>query len=480
MAVTRFFAGDVVLSDTGRGQQDVAAAIIVGVCVLLASLFGIGTRSAGLLAAVWPANACLLGLLVRWPHLASPTGWASAIAGYVIADLVTGGNLLNTLILTAGNLVGVLVGRYLFMRLDEAHRQLRQPMSIVYFIGIVVAASASASLCGLIANPVILGRDPLLGLVFWFAGELVNYIAILPVLLTMPKLTMPRRDRRQRIRMSGIPLMKLAPAVALVLSCIFALYIGGPGAIAFPITALLWCALSYSLFTTAVLAFLFSTWTLSAIKLGLLSGWPDLDAQYALISIRLGVTLMSLAPIAVGSVVVARNELLERLEHLACHDGLTGLLNRRAFTERSEGRLAAAAQTAQVSTALMMDIDHFKRINDTYGHAAGDTVLKSFATVAQSCLREEDMIGRLGGEEFAALFVNCAPGEAAAVAERIRAAIADTVVPIDDGRTVPMTVSIGMAETKEISTSIEALLSAADKALYAAKTSGRNRVSVAA
>jgi diguanylate cyclase (GGDEF)-like protein len=177
---------------------------------------------------------------------------------------------------------------------------------------------------------------------------------------------------------------------------------------------------------------------------------------------------------------VARNELLERLEHLACHDGLTGLLNRRAFTERSEGRLAAAAQTAQVSTALMMDIDHFKRINDTYGHAAGDTVLKSFATVAQSCLREEDMIGRLGGEEFAALFVNCAPGEAAAVAERIRAAIADTVVPIDDGRTVPMTVSIGMAETREISTSIEALLSAADKALYAAKTSGRNRVSVAA
>jgi diguanylate cyclase (GGDEF)-like protein len=280
--------------------------------------------------------------------------------------------------------------------------------------------------------------------------------------------------------MNGIPLMKLAPAVALVLSCIFALYIGGPGAIAFPITALLWCALSYSLFTTAVLAFLFSTWTLSAIKLGLLSGWPDLDAQYALISIRLGVTLMSLAPIAVGSVVVARNELLERLEHLACHDGLTGLLNRRAFTERSEGRLAAAAQTAQVSTALMMDIDHFKRINDTYGHAAGDTVLKSFATVAQSCLREEDMIGRLGGEEFAALFVNCAPGEAAAVAERIRAAIADTVIPIDDGRTVPMTVSIGMAETKEISTSIEALLSAADKALYAAKTSGRNRVSVAA
>ncbi|MFS2021506.1 GGDEF domain-containing protein, partial [Massilia sp. CT11-108] len=193
----------------------------------------------------------------------------------------------------------------------------------------------------------------------------------------------------------------LAPLAAFAGSLWLETQLGGPGVISFPIPAMLWCALTYSLFATAGITLLFSMWTLLAIASGMLAIGAAVDTPQAVMSLRVGVTLTALAPLAVASVMVARNELLARLRHAASHDPLTQVLNRGGFMAR--------ADTVQAAAVLMMDIDFFKKVNDTHGHAAGDEVLTHFARVAAGCLRAGDVLGRLGGEEFAVLLPGCAP-----------------------------------------------------------------------
>nr|WP_267875313.1 GGDEF domain-containing protein [Telluria cellulosilytica] len=169
--------------------------------------------------------------------------------------------------------------------------------------------------------------------------------------------------------------------------------------------------------------------------------------------------------------MVARNELLARLQHAASHDPLTQVLNRGGFMAR--------ADTVQAAAVLMMDIDFFKKVNDTHGHAAGDAVLAHFARVAAGCLRAGDVLGRLGGEEFAVLLPGSAPGDARAIAQRICDAFAAQPAVLESGVRLHATVSIGLGCRKAADTPIGTLLSQADAALYSAKHAGRNRVGVA-
>lgn len=459
-------------TSAGSARSLLTNAALVGTVVLAASLFGIGTRSVGLLAALWPANAILLGLFVRCPQLATPAGWAMAILGYISADLLTGSTLTNTLLLTAGNLCGVLTGFSLFNRLHEDDKRLRRPLSVLY-LAMICAASAAASGCaGALISPFVLDIDPWAGWGFWFATEAVNYTSILPVALTLPGWHWGSRPRRHR-RRSLISTM--APAVTLLVSCVAGLIIGGPGAVAFPVPALLWCALAYSLPTTAVLTLMVSTFSSVAIAHGYINAAMDLSSRHALLSLRIGITLMALAPITVGSVMAARNTLLKQLRHMASHDPLTGLFNRRAFADTAHTLLNALAQAHQPAAMLMLDVDRFKRINDTHGHAAGDKVLNQFAQIARSQLRESDVIGRLGGEEFAVLMAATSPQEALAMAERIRLAFADTPIQLEGETQLNATLSIGIAFATHAPTTIERLLSDADRMLYQAKDAGRNR-----
>ena len=144
-----------------------------------------------------------------------------------------------------------------------------------------------------------------------------------------------------------------------------------------------------------------------------------------MMSIRLGIALMAIAPITVASVMSVRNQLLMGLQHMATHDPLTDLLNRRAFADIAGKKISAAARLNQPVAFLMLDIDHFKSINDTYGHGAGDQVLSKLAASMRSGLREDDVLGRLGGEEFAVLLGGCTPEQATVIAERVRTCVRD-------------------------------------------------------
>ena len=167
------------------------------------------------------------------------------------------------------------------------------------------------------------------------------------------------------------------------------------------------------------------------------------------------------------------------LRRHASIDPLTGVLNRRDLLVRGGEDLARADRYGHPGTVLMMDIDHFKRINDTFGHAEGDEALRRFAAACEEVLRENDLFGRMGGEEFAIVLPETTVEGGRLLAERLRKRVAEIEISAE-GKRLAMTVSIGVAAQRLGKDNIETLLSRADRALYRAKQQGRNRVVVGA
>jgi diguanylate cyclase (GGDEF)-like protein len=458
---------------------DLRDALLVGAIVTACSIFGIYTAPPGVLAAFWPTNAVLVGLLLRRAHPPTVAHWLAAIAGYIVADLTMQHGWPKSAMLTTTNLMGVAVCYCLLARMSDDMRGLRHPRSMLRFVLVALGGAAAAGAGGTVIHPALFGGTRVYGFLFWFSTELVNYIAILPVLLTMPDLARRLAGRTRRGDAPGWRVDHYAPLAAFAGSLWLGTQLGGPGVIAYPIPAMLWCALTYSLFATAGITLLFSMWTLLAIASGALAIGAPVDTPQAIMSLRVGVTLTALAPLAVASVMVARNELLARLQHAASHDPLTQVLNRGGFMVRAETLLAAPAQGHRPAAMLMMDIDFFKKVNDTHGHAAGDQVLTHFARVAAGCLRAGDVLGRLGGEEFAVLLPDCACDDGRAIAQRICDAFAAQPAVLDGGARLHATVSIGLGCRETPDTPVGTMLSKADAALYGAKHAGRNRVVVA-
>ncbi len=183
--------------------------------------------------------------------------------------------------------------------------------------------------------------------------------------------------------------------------------------------------------------------------------------------------LRSLAEMLISA--IEGQEKNEQLTRLATTDSLTGLTSRRRFTEQLEREIVAGKRSGQSSGLLMIDIDHFKRINDTYGHAAGDAVLVDFASSARAMLREIDMIGRLGGEEFGVILPNSDASNAETVAQRIRRTIEARAIETESHK-LHITISIGVTLITGADPKPDASLTRADHALYAAKRDGRNLV----
>jgi len=176
--------------------------------------------------------------------------------------------------------------------------------------------------------------------------------------------------------------------------------------------------------------------------------------------------------------ITARKQVEQDLEELAQTDFLTDLANRRHFMTLAEQELSRTLRYGGPLSVLMMDIDHFKRVNDTYGHKTGDLVLRSFADLSRHALREVDAIGRIGGEEFAVVLPQTDAREALDAAQRLRKLTEDAEIALEQGLPLHFTVSIGVATLAGTSTNIDTLLSQADQALYNAKKSGRNKVCV--
>ncbi|MCP4716281.1 MAG: diguanylate cyclase [Deltaproteobacteria bacterium] len=184
------------------------------------------------------------------------------------------------------------------------------------------------------------------------------------------------------------------------------------------------------------------------------------------------------AHISVGKRLVQADDRIKsyakEMERLAATDHLTGINNRRHFLEHAEQELRRSQRYKRELSVLMLDIDHFKQINDTHGHAAGDQTLKALAETCLNTLRINDIFGRIGGEEFAALLPETSGPSAMIAAERIRTALEKTAVPCSS-TSISFTVSIGVTTLEHTDKNIETIIKRADSALYTAKENGRNQ-----
>lgn len=165
------------------------------------------------------------------------------------------------------------------------------------------------------------------------------------------------------------------------------------------------------------------------------------------------------------------NEL--ELRQIAMSDGLTGAMTRRGWVEMAEKEIARSSRYGTEAAIIMFDVDHFKAVNDTYGHPAGDTVLRTLTQRCLAELRKSDSLGRIGGEEFAVLLPNTNQADAAGLAERLRRRFAETPVAVD-GIDLRVTASFGALSLSKDVTSVDAWLAGADGLLYEAKAGGRN------
>lgn len=181
--------------------------------------------------------------------------------------------------------------------------------------------------------------------------------------------------------------------------------------------------------------------------------------------------------ITFGFILMVNYRLSCELDNLATTDPLTSAWNRRSLEQEFKRLLASCSRKQQTLSVLMLDVDHFKRINDQHGHIVGDEVLRNLIGIAKSEIRCDDYLARFGGEEFCLLLPDTSEAEAAIVAERLRSAYLSQAMFID-GRTINSTISIGVASSEHAGLNFLPLLESADAALYQAKQTGRNKVVV--
>lgn len=189
--------------------------------------------------------------------------------------------------------------------------------------------------------------------------------------------------------------------------------------------------------------------------------------------------ILNLAAWYIRAMAQDHYQLYRENTELATYDDLTGLLNRRAWESRSRMLLARARREGGSFALLLLDVDHFKRINDTWGHLVGDQVLMHVARVFKSGVRSSDLLGRYGGEEFAMILRNCSPAKGLEVAEKLRKMLRDTPMTTVSGNDIAVQVSIGVASFPSSGRTATEVATAADLALYRAKSAGRNRVEMA-
>ena len=285
------------------------------------------------------------------------------------------------------------------------------------------------------------------------------------------------------------PALTLAQILYAITCCAAAFVIAGPArGVTLPILAIILMFGIFGLTTRQMLGVL----VYSLVAFGVASGVvaardePDYPTVVAAAYVGMVVVVLLSSTFLTTRVQSTREHLrrqkaelaqaLEQIRQLATHDDLTGLLNRRAMLDRMQLEQRRSLRSGSPLLIAQLDIDHFKAVNDTHGHAAGDLVLQSFADTVRRNVRDTDVLARWGGEEFVLLLCDTPAADAVALMERLRQAVQAMQVPVPQGgQPITVTVSIGLARHAPADP-LAGTLERADRALYAAKAGGRNRV----
>ena len=414
---------------------------------------------------LYPVAAGIFGIFVRLPALAKIQYWLVVYSAMLLSYVALGTPLEHAAWLSACLLVQVLTACGLMAL--RPMPGMYEPKNVLHFFLLTLL---SVGLSATLAIPLNLNAgftSAFAAWLNWFSEQLAAMMLIAPLFICWPK------------KLGGYRFEwpDVLPILSVFLMTGLARLVEGPGAIAFVLPALLWCAMRYRIHIVNFIVLAVGTFEIINISQGfVLSG--SLNLNDPLCSTRLGVAMMALSPLLVATATYAHKQLLAQTQHRANHDFLTGALTRRAFTHKAHRLMRSRYDLRESFALLVMDLDYFKTINDSYGHAAGDQVLRDVAQLINKQLREMDIFGRLGGEEFILLLPAISLAQAQAVAERLRETVKNHEFRLKGGVKINVQVSIGLSwlAAERISTPLSLLIEQADEALYQAKAQGRDQV----
>jgi diguanylate cyclase (GGDEF)-like protein len=407
--------------------------------------------------------------------------WPAILLGAFLVNLVNGAPLFVAVGIGIGNTLEALVGTYLLKRygFSTALDHLRDVLVLV-LLAMPLSALISATLG---VSSLLLGRVIAFSTYFptwraWWIGDMISILIVTPLLLTWSKWP--------HAKVSGKRLAEIGIHAVFVLAVGLIVFLGllHTDQRNYPLTylvfpPLIWAALRFG--PRGALSAIFALSILAVIGTiqGVVSYSTDISESLLLLQSFMGI--IAVTSMILAAVMAERRELeqrkQERMLALATTDPVTELPNHRALLARLDQELERARQYDRDCSLLFLDLDHFKALNDGYGHTAGDAVLCEFAGLVRARLRRIDTVGRWGGEEFVAILPELQADEALVLAEEVRATVAAHTFNVGGG--IHLMCSVGLASCPTHAQEREGLLSAADQAMYAAKRFGRNQVRVA-
>lgn len=447
------------------------------------------SRQSGNIATLWPPNGMLVAaLLLSATHRWKDVLLAGAI-GSVAANIYNGNPAIVACSITMANLVEAFIAAAIVRRYAGQRRIFRQSSDVV----VLIAASITAAV---IAGALSAGSASLLGgapftriFIKWALGDVLGLLVVMPIAVIGHDLVKHGPDLMLAQR-SALEAGLLLLTVLGVTVAVFSPNVPPIQYLVMPAVLLVSFRLGPfgAAMSTVIVAVLGSVGT--AVAAQTLASSPD-DVTLRVFNFQLNLAVLFLTALPIGAAMAQRAQLerdltdeKERADRFAWEmasranvDDLTGVASRRHFLDQLDLLAAAARRANQPLTLAMIDIDHFKPINDQFGHAVGDAVLMAIGEACRTAVRANDVIGRLGGEEFAMLMPLTDEEAAYRIVDRLREAVAAIEIPGTDGAYVSVTISIGMATF--VGQQIDRLLLDADKALYTAKERGRNRVVLA-
>lgn len=447
--------------------------LLLGVAVALLTLLGGQLRLPGELPPLWPVAPLLVGVMLRYPLLSHGWAWLGAWAGMAGAQYLAGTAVSTACWLAVATVLSSGLCYITMTQLSPHSAGLRTPASVLHLLlACLVAAVADGLLYAQVAPALALGLPPR-NMLHWFGTSLVNYMAFLPMVLTVP--TRRRQPSYAEEVRSGpkLDVRLVLPMLGLALCATAVWAVQSKAAPALTLPALLWCALAYPLWASALLiggvGMLFF--------LGHLLGFLHLAAPAAQTGQAwidaLALAALMLAPLMAASIMASHRELEQRLRVMADFDPLTHLPVRNAFFQWGHKLLQHRYLQRLPVGVVLLDVDQLQAINDTYGHAAGDKVLTTLGRLLHGCVRRQDCLGRLGGEEFGIIVCNQTVQDVQQLVERICQDFAQHPIVLDHGETVRCSITAGGVCAELAPLSLAGLLSQAEQALRIAKRRGK-------
>lgn len=475
--------------------------IAVVIYAIIRLSFAVGFANLDVVA-IWPAAGIAFWAILYFGWHALPAIWLGDLAyGYFHLDFG-----LHFILISTGNTLATWASARIYQKLRPAALQLRHPADVAAF---VLAATGLSLIAMVVGTAVVtlrfnLSFDLTQQIAWrWFFSDLTGVILLAPPLMAISNWFVTRSRPISLLQPASITALAICALVLLSLTPLPEV-LGHYPVMLLTMPLIIWLALRKSTVQFTV----FLVITITAALVITLHGVGDVTEQAFLAvqaySVIIACTALVLHSVERGRIEAMRELDIERrsledrvaertaelglrltaaeaetlkMERLALTDELTGLLNRRGFQERARQESQRAIRYGYPVTVIMVDLDHFKDVNDTYGHAAGDQVLKTLAAIITDLLRDGiDQVGRMGGEELAVLLPHTSSRSAVIVAERLRARVEAADWKVAAAPRLRVTASFGVASWNFAAGDHETGLEQADKALYEAKKSGRNRV----